>query len=77
VQKCLIYDPEEDQAIAQAEIPFSLTDLSSHATNVHFFGGVQFQKYGTYHVEIQIDDEIRMRIPLPVVEMEDPGTSRP
>lgn len=73
VQKCLIYDPEEDQAIAQAEVPFSLSDLSAHATNVHFFGGVQFQKYGTYHVEILVDDELRLRIPLPVIRVEPPG----
>ncbi len=73
IQKCFIYDPEEDQAIAQAEVPFSLTDMSSHATNVHFFGGVQFQKYGTYHVEIRLDDEIRLRIPLPVVQVEQGG----
>lgn len=73
VQKCLIYDPEEDQAVAQAEVPFSLTDLNSHATNVHFFGGVQFQKYGTYHVEILIDDQIRLRIPLNVLRMDAPG----
>ena len=72
IQKCYIYDPEEDQAIAQAEIPFSLEDMNSHATNVHFFGGVQFQKYGTYHVEIRIEDEIRLRIPLPVIQMEAP-----
>lgn len=70
VQQCLIYDPEEDQAIAQAEVPFSLTDLSAHATNVHFFGGVQFQKYGTYHVEIRVDNELRLRIPLPVIRMD-------
>jgi hypothetical protein len=75
IQKCLIYDPEEDQAIAQAEVPFSLTDMNSHATNVHFFGGVQFQKYGTYHVEILIDEQIRLRIPLPVLQMDAPGTS--
>ena len=73
IQKCLIYDPEEDQAIAQAEIPFTLSDLNAHATNVHFFGGVQFQKYGTYHVEILLDDQIRLRIPLPVLQMEIPG----
>ncbi len=73
IQKCFIYDPEEDQAIAQAEVPFSLTDMSAHATNVHFFGGVQFQKYGTYHVEIRLDDEIRLRIPLTVVQVEQGG----
>lgn len=73
VQKCFIYDPEEDQAIAQAEVPFNLADMSAHATNVHFFGGVQFQKFGTYHVEIQLDDQIRLRIPLPVVQVEQGG----
>jgi hypothetical protein len=67
IQKCLIYDPEEDQAIAQAEIPFTLADLSANATNVHFFGGVQFQKYGTYHLEIQVDGQIRLRVPIPVL----------
>ena len=72
IQKCLIYDPEEDQAIAQAEVPFSLSDLNAHATNVHFFGGVQFQKYGTYHVEVLIDDQIQLRIPVPVLQMEVP-----
>jgi hypothetical protein len=71
-QRCLIYDPEEDQAIAQAEIPFTLSDLNAHATNVHFFGGVQFQKYGTYNVEVQLDGEIRLRIPLPVIPVEPP-----
>lgn len=74
IQKCLIYDPEEDQAIARAEVPFSLTDLNAHATNVHFFGGVQFQKYGTYHVEILLDEQIRLRIPLPVIQVEAQGT---
>jgi len=64
---------EEDQAIAQAEVPFSLGDLGAHATNVHFFGGVQFQKYGTYHLEILLDDEIRLRIPLPVIHVGAPG----
>ena len=71
-QECFIYDPEEDQAIARAEVPFSLSDLSAHATNVHFFGGVQFQKYGTYHVEIRVDGELRLRVPLPVIKMEMP-----
>jgi hypothetical protein len=54
-------------------VPFSLGDMNAHATNVHFFGGVQFQKYGTYHVEILLDEELRLRIPLPVIQVEAPG----
>ena len=38
-----------------------------------FFGGVQFQKYGNYHVEILVDEELRLRIPLPVIKVENPG----
>jgi len=47
--------------------------MNAHATNVHFFGGVQFQKFGTYHVEILLDEELRLRIPLPVIQVEAPG----
>jgi hypothetical protein len=71
-QECLIYDPEEDQPIARAEVPFTLGDMSAHATNVHFFGGIQFQKFGTYHVEILVDGELRLRIPLLVIKVDPP-----
>ena len=41
-------------------------------TNVHVFGGVQFQQYGIYHVEIHLDSELKMRFPLPVVRVQQP-----
>jgi len=66
-QRSLILDCDNDQPIAQSEVEFSLTGLDSHATNVHVLGGIQFPKYGIYHVEIRIDDELKLRFPLPVV----------
>jgi hypothetical protein len=57
----------------EGSVKFVLPELNSHATNVHVFGGVQFQKHGIYHVEIQIDGELRMRFPLPVVPVQQQG----
>jgi hypothetical protein len=36
---------------------------------VHYFGGVQFQQFGMHHVEIYLEDELRLRFPLPVVRV--------
>ena len=50
-----------------------LPALDSYVTNVHVLGGVHFQQYGVYHVEIRLDDELRLRYPLPVVPVQQPG----
>ena len=54
---------------AQAEVQFELREMEGHATNVHYFGGVQFQQFGLHHVEVFLEDELRLRFPLPVVRM--------
>ncbi len=66
-QRSLILNSEDDQPIAQSEVEFQLPELDAHATNVHVLGGVQFQKFGIYHVEIHLDGVLKLRIPLPVV----------
>jgi hypothetical protein len=43
--------------------------MEGHATNVPYFGGVQFQQYGLHHVEIYLETELRMRFPLPVIQV--------
>lgn len=66
-QTAFILSGDDESPIAKAEVPFKLKDMDSHATNVHVFGGVQFQKSGVYHVEIRLDDAIKLRFPVPVV----------
>lgn len=68
-QRALVFDPEEEAPIADAEVEFVLNDLNAHATNVHFFGGIQFQKYGVYQIEIHLNDQLQLRIPLPVIQV--------
>ena len=60
---------DEQQVVAQAEVKFVLKEMEGQATNVHYFGGVQFQQYGLHHVEIYLENELRMRFPLPVIQV--------
>ena len=55
--------------LAQAEVEFELREMEGQATNAHFFGGVQFQQFGMHHVEIFLENELRLRFPLPVVRV--------
>lgn len=73
-QKSLILGTEDDEPIAQSEMRFSLPELNSHVTNVHMFGGVQFKKHGIYQIEIRLDGELKLSIPLPVVPVAQPPT---
>ena len=68
-QKSRIIGVDEQQVLAQAEVEFELREMEGHATNVHYFGGVQFQQFGLHHVEIFLENELRLRFPLPVVKM--------
>lgn len=72
-QRSRIIGTDETQVIAHAEVEFTLQEIESHATNVHYFGGVQFQQYGLHHVEVYLDDALRLRFPLPVVRVGKPG----
>ena len=67
LQHSAILNPDDDEPIASSEVQFSLPALDSHATNVHVFGGLQFQKHGVYTVEVKLDGELRLRFPLPVI----------
>lgn len=77
LQRSFILNSDDESPIATSEVRFTLNDLNSHATNVHVFGGVQFQKFGIYHVEIRIEDQIRLRFPLPVFQVPSPAPPHP
>ena len=49
-QRSRIVGVDEQQVLAQAEVDFELKEMEGHATNVHYFGGVQFQQFGLHHV---------------------------
>ena len=72
-QRSLIISSEDEQILAESKVSFTLYELVGNATNVHVFGGVKFEKFGIHHVEIHLDDELKLRFPLPVLQIVQPG----
>jgi len=69
-QRSRIIGVDEQNVLAEAAVEFELKEMEGHATNVHYFGGVQFQQFGLHHVEIYLQEELRLRFPLPVVRIQ-------
>jgi hypothetical protein len=69
--------PDQTTVVAKGESKFELRDPSMSATNVMFFGNVKFEAAGTYYVEVNVDDVMKMRFPLPVVVVPPPGQTPP
>jgi hypothetical protein len=74
-QTSAILNCDDEQPIAHSQVEFRLPEMESHVTNVHVFGGVQFQKHGVYHVEIRLDGEPRLRFPIPVLPVPSHGAA--
>jgi hypothetical protein len=72
-QRSLIISSEDEKILAESRVEFTLNEMEGHATNVHVFGGVKFEKFGVHHVEIHLDDELQLRFPLAVVQIGAPA----
>ncbi len=59
--------PDQTTVLRKGEVKFVLQDPSLHATNVTFFGQVEFKTAGTYYVEVLVDDVMKLRYPVPVI----------
>ncbi len=68
-QNARILGVDDQHVLAESQIDFELKELEGHVTNVNLFTGVQFQQYGLHHVKIMLDQELRLRYPLPVIQV--------
>src|ERR1043166_2725761 len=59
--------PDQTTVLRKGEVKFGLKDATLSATNVTFFGQVEFKVAGTYYVEILVDDVMKLRYPVPLV----------
>ncbi|MBM3856456.1 MAG: hypothetical protein FJ390_00650 [Verrucomicrobia bacterium] len=71
-ERIVVIDAEEEKSIAETSIKFSLQHMHATATNIHFLGKLQFQRFGVYHIEVYLDQQLRLRIPLPVIKIDPP-----
>ena len=77
VQKAVLLNAEDEKPLVSAEVKFVLNNLESHATNLHVFGGVQFPSFGLYHIEIYLDNELKLRFSVPVLQAQNPPGKPP
>ena len=69
--------PDQTTVMRKAEVKFSLPDASLNATNVTMLPQVEFKAAGTYYVEVLVDDVMKLRYPLPVVQVQPPEQTPP
>jgi hypothetical protein len=68
--------PDQTTVVTKGESKFELRDPAMSATTVMFFGNVKFETAGTYYVEVNVDDVMKMRFPIPVVVVPPPGQAQ-
>ncbi|HEX9047008.1 MAG TPA: hypothetical protein VF988_08265 [Verrucomicrobiae bacterium] len=69
--------PDQTTVVSKGESKFELKDPSMSATTVMFFGNVEFKTAGTYYVEVNVDQVMKMRFPIPVVVVPPPNQQHP
>ncbi len=73
--------PDQTTVLRKGEVKFALKDAALHATNVTLFSQVEFKTDGTYYVEVLVDDVMKLRYPVPVVQVpppaQPPGSATP
>ncbi len=68
-----IVAPVKTTVIRQSNVKFGLQDPSHNATNVSVFGQIKFETEGTYYVEVLVDDVMKLRFPIPIRVVPQPG----
>lgn len=68
--------PDQTTVIRKSEVRFAMKDPNLNATTVTMFGNVEFTTAGVYHVEVLVDDVMKLRFPLPVVVVPPPNAGQ-
>ena len=61
----------DQSVLSQGEVKFELKDPAQHGSNLNLFG-LRIDKPGLYHIEVLIDDVLKLRYPLPVSIVQPP-----
>ena len=69
--------PDQTTVLRKGEVKFALQDATLSATNVTVLQQVEFKMAGTYYIEVQVDDVMKLRYPIPVIHTPPPAGSNP
>ncbi|HAB17235.1 MAG TPA: hypothetical protein PLX89_07170 [Verrucomicrobiota bacterium] len=65
--------PDGQQVLRKNTAKFALPDPTQTATLVSIFPGIEFPAAGVYHIEVLVEDVMKVRYPVPVVVVQQPG----
>ena len=65
--------PDGTTVLRKSAAKLVLPDPSQNVTNVSVFGNIEFPAGGLYFVEVLVDDVMKLRYPVPVVVVPQPG----
>lgn len=65
--------PDQTTVLRKSDVRFALRDPGHNATNVSFFGGLEFATPGVYSVEVLVDDVMKLRYPVPILHVPPPA----
>ena len=66
--------PDQMTVLRKAEVKFQLKDAALSATNMTVLQQIEFKTPGTYFVEVLVDDVMKLRYPLPIIQTPLPET---
>jgi hypothetical protein len=69
--------PDQTTVLRKGEVKFELKDANLQATNVTLFGQVEFKGPGTYHIEVLVDDVMKLRYPVTIFHVPPPNQQAP
>lgn len=69
--------PDGTTVLRKSSAKLVLPDPAQNVTNVSVYGNVEFQAGGVYYVEVLVDDVMKLRYPVPLVVVPQPGQPQP
>lgn len=76
-QSARLLAPDGATVLGEATVEFELLDVIGQATNVNFFAGMQFNEFGSYAVEISLDDKKVIHYPFHVLQVQQQSAPAP
>ena len=77
VETIRLIAPDQTTVLRRHESKFELKDATLHAINVVYLGPVKFETGGVYHVEVLVDDVMKIRFPLVIHHIPPPPQPSP
>jgi hypothetical protein len=65
--------PDQTTVLTKSEVKFQMKDPNLNATTVTLFGNVEFATAGAYHVEVLVDDVMKLRYPVNIFHVPMPS----